>query len=60
MMYVLYFAISAFRSMCAVTSMAVLYTVLTLCFAGTLLRYFLNNFDIVPDAHVITGITFVF
>ena len=60
MIYVMYFAISAFRSMCAVTTMAVLYTVLTLCFPGTLLRYFLNNFDIVPVAHIITGITFVF
>ena len=60
MMYVLYFAISAFRSLCAVTNMDGLYIVLTLCFPGTLLRYFLNNFDIVPVAHVISGITFVF
>ena len=53
MMYVLYLAISAFRSMCLVTNMAVLYIVLTLCFPGTLLRYFLNNFDIVPVVHII-------
>jgi hypothetical protein len=28
------------------------------CFPGTLLRYFLNNFEMVPVAPIITGITF--
>ena len=60
MMYDLYFAINAFRSRCAVTNMAVLYIILTLCFPGMLLRYFLNNLDIDPVAHITTGITFIF
>jgi hypothetical protein len=30
------------------------------CFPGTLLGYFLNGFEMVPVALIITGITFVF
>jgi uncharacterized membrane protein len=32
---------------------------LTSCFPGMLLTYFPNNFEIVPVAPIITGITFV-
>ena len=46
--------------MCAVPNMAVFCSSLTSCFPGTLLRYFLNVFEIVPVAPIITGITFVF
>ena len=56
----LYFYISTFRSICAVPNMAVFWISLTSCFPGTLLMYFLNDFEIVPVAHIITGITFVF
>ena len=56
----LYFYISTFRSMCAVSNMAVFCSSLTSCFHGMLLTYFLNDFEIVPDAPIITGITFVF
>jgi len=56
----LYFYISTFRSMCAVPNMAVFWISLTSCFPGMLLTYFLNDFEIVPVAPIITGITFVF
>ena len=56
----LYFYISTFRSMCAVPNMAVFCSSLTSCFPGMLLAYFLNDFEVVPVAAVITGITFVF
>jgi len=56
----LYFYISTFRSICAVHSMAVFCSSLTSCFPGMLLTYFLNGFEIVPVAPIITGITFVF
>ena len=55
-----YFYISTFRSMCAVPNMAVFWSSLTSCFPGMLRTYFLNDFEIVPFAPVITGITFVF
>jgi hypothetical protein len=55
-----YFYTSTFRSMCAVPSMAVFSSSLTSWFPGMLLTYFLNGFQIVPVAPVITGITFVF
>ena len=32
----------------------------TSCFPGMLLTYFLNDFEVVPVAPIITGITFVF
>jgi len=56
----LYFYISTFRSMCAVPNMAVSCSSLTSCFPGMLFTYFLNDFEIVPVATIITGITFVF
>ena len=56
----LYFHISTFRSMCAVPNMAVFCSSLTSCFPVMLLTYFLNYFEIVPVACIITGITFVF
>ena len=56
----LYFYISTFRSMCAVPNMAVFCNSLSSCFPGMLLTYFLNDFEIVPVASIITGITFVF
>jgi len=56
----LYFYISTFRIMCAVPNMAVLCSSFTSCFPGMLLTYFLNYFEIVPVAPIITGITFVF
>ena len=56
----LYFYISTFRSMCAVPSMAVFCGSLTSCFPGMLLTYFLNDFEIVPVAPIITCITYVF
>ena len=54
------FYISTFRSMCAVPNMAVFCNSLTSCFPGMLLTYFLNIFETVPVAPIITGITFVF
>ena len=56
----LYFYISTFRSMCAVPNMAVFCSSLTSRFPGALLKYFLNDFEIVLVAPIITGITFVF
>jgi len=56
----LYFYISTFLSMCAVPNVAVFCSTLTSCIPGTLLTYFLNDFEIVPVAPIITGITFVF
>ena len=56
----LYFYISTIRSMCAVPSTAVFCSSMTACFPGMLLTYFLNDFEIVPVAPIITGITFVF
>ena len=55
----LYFYISTFRSMCAGPNMAVFWSSLTSYFPGMLLTYFLNDYEIVPVAPVITGITFV-
>ena len=56
----LYFYISTVRSVCAVPNVAVFWSALTSCFPGMLLMYFLNDFEIVPVAPIITGITFVF
>ena len=56
----LYFYISTFRSMCAVPNMAVFCSSLTSCFPVVLITYFLNDFEIVPVAFIITGIIFVF
>ena len=46
--------------MCAVPNMAVFCSSLTSCFPSMLLKYFLNDFEIVPVAPIITGILFVF
>jgi hypothetical protein len=56
----LHFYISTFRSMCAVPNMTVFCSSLTSWIPGTLLRYFLNDFEMVPVAPIISGITFVF
>ena len=45
--------------MCAVPSVAVFSSYLILCSLGMLLRYFLNDFELVPLASVLTVITFV-
>jgi hypothetical protein len=55
---VLYFYISAFQSMCAVPNMAVFCCCLISCFPGMLLRYFLDDFEMVSFAPIITGIIF--
>jgi hypothetical protein len=54
-----YFYISTFRSLCAVPNMAVFCISLTSCFLGMVLTYFLNNFEMVQVAPIITGITLV-
>jgi len=46
--------------MCAVPNMAVFCSSLTSWFPGMLLMYFLNDFEIVPVAPIITGITFYY
>ena len=56
----LYFYVSTFRSMCAVPNMAVFCSPLTSWFPGTFLTYFLNDFEMLPVAPLITGITLVF
>jgi hypothetical protein len=56
----LYLYISTFRNMCAVPNMAVFCSSLTLWFPGILLTYFLNDFEMVPVAPIITGIAFDF
>ena len=56
----LYFYISTFRSMCAAPNMVLFSTSLTSWFPATLLTYFLTDFEIVPVASIVTGITFGF
>jgi len=56
----LYFYISTFRIMCAVPNMAVFCSSLTSWFPGMLLTYFLNDFEIVPVAPIISGINLDF
>jgi hypothetical protein len=56
----MYFYISTFRSMCAVPHMAVFCSSLTSWFPGMVLTYFLNDFEIVPVASIITSITLLF
>ena len=55
----LQFYTSIFRNMCVVANMAVFCSSLISCFPGTLLRYFLNDFEIVPVAPIITGVALV-
>ena len=59
MLNLLYFYISTFRSMCAVPNMAVFWSSLTSCFPDMLLTYFLNGFEIVPVAPIISGIIII-
>ena len=56
----MYLYVSTLRSMCAVPNMAVFCSSLTSWFPGMLLTYFLNDFEMVPVAPIVTGITFVF
>jgi hypothetical protein len=56
----LYSYVSTFRIMCAVPSMAVFCSFRTLLCPGMLLTYFLNDFEMVLVAPIITGITLVF
>jgi hypothetical protein len=46
----MYFYIRTFRSMCAVSNMAVFCTSLTSWFPGMVFTYFLNDFEMVPVA----------
>jgi hypothetical protein len=55
----LYLYVSTFRSMCAMPNMAVFCSSLTSWFPGMLLTYFLNEFEMVPVAPLITDITFI-
>ena len=54
------FYVSTFRRMCTVPNMAVFCSSRTSWLPGMLLTYFLNDFEMVPVAPVITGITVVF
>ena len=56
----LHLYVSTFRSMCAVPNMAVFCSSLTSWFPGILLTNFLNVFNMVPVAPIITGIAVVF
>ena len=56
----LHFYTSTFRSMCIVPNIAVFCSSLTSCVPGMLLTHFLNDFEIVPVAPIITGINFAF
>ena len=60
MKYALYFYISTFRSMCAVSNMAVCCSSLISYFCGMLLRYCPSDYEMVPVAAVITHITLAF
>jgi len=59
MLNVSYFYISTSRSMCAVPNAAVFCSSLISCFPGVLLRYCLTDFEKVPAAHFIYGISSV-
>jgi len=56
----LYFYVSTFRSMYAVPSMVVFCSFLNSWFPSMLLTYFLNDFEMVQFAPIITGNTLVF
>ena len=58
--YVLYFCVSTFHNMCAVHRMAVFCSSLISCFPCVLLSYCPSDFEMVPFAPIITGITFAF
>ena len=54
-LHVLYFYISTSLRMCAVSSMAVCCSPLMFCFPCMLLRYCLNDNEMVPVDHIFTG-----
>jgi len=56
MLNVLHFYISTFRSVCAVSNMADFCSPIISCSTGMLLRYFLNDFEIVPFHSFVTSI----
>jgi hypothetical protein len=56
---VLYFHVSTFRSMCVIPNVTIFCSSLILCFTVTLLMYFLNDFEMIPVAPVITDITVI-
>jgi hypothetical protein len=58
-MIVLHFYIITFCSMCAVHNMVVFCSALMSCCAGILLRYFMNDNEMVPVVCVITGMTII-
>ena len=55
-----YLYIITTRSMWAVPNLALFSSSLISCFLGVLLRYFLNDFEEVPLAPVIAGMTFLY
>ena len=57
---VLYLYISTFQSMCEVFSMAVVYSSLITGFPSMLRTYFLNDYEMVSFAPIITGNTCIF
>jgi hypothetical protein len=57
---VLYCYINTLQTMSAVTNMVVFCSSMISCFSGILLRYFLNDYGMIPVAPVITGVTFAF
>jgi hypothetical protein len=59
MLNVLHFYISTVQSIGAVPNVAVFCSSLISCFPVMLRRYFQNDYEMVPVAFVITGITFV-
>ena len=59
MLSVLYFYITTFRRVCVQCQIwLVSCSPIISCFSGMLLRYFLNDFEIVPVHAVVTGIIF--
>jgi len=55
----LHFHISAFQRTCAVPGMPLFCSSVTSFFRGTLFRYFLNDFEMIPVAHIIMGTIFI-
>jgi hypothetical protein len=60
MLNVMYFYISTFQSMYAASNMAVFCISLISCFPGILLKYILDESEIISAALVFTGTLFVF
>ena len=53
-----FYVVSTFRITCRVPNMAVFYRSLISYVSDMLLNYCINHFEMIPDATVITGITF--